>query len=204
MRSSRLSEPVLPLHILSGRVLPRAARRFPEEYHRPVAGPRGSTETTIVNPACVFGRHACDLASRLPRVRVIATDIDPRWERLYRLVRGRRIPDNYSFVKDNIFTPHLDVQPTAVAFFGACGTVSDGALDYAIDSRATHLMCRNCCHDNIGGNVATTKRSSNVNRFFRFKNWTFSRMRRKATYTGYYFSEKYTRTPIREVRPPRV
>ena len=155
---------------------------------------RGSTETTIVNPACVFGRHACDLASRLPRARVIATDIDPRWERMYRLVRGRRIPDNYSFVKDNIFTPHLDVQPTAVAFFGACGAVSDGALDYAIDSRATHLMCRTCCHDNIGGNVATTKRSSNVNRFFRFKNWTFGRMRRKATYAGYYFSDKYTRS----------
>ena len=24
-------------------------------------------ETTIVNPACVFGRHACHLAARLPR-----------------------------------------------------------------------------------------------------------------------------------------
>ena len=25
-------------------------------------------ETTVVNPACVFGRHACQLARRLPRV----------------------------------------------------------------------------------------------------------------------------------------
>ena len=34
------------------------------------------SETTIVNPACVFGRHACHLATRLPHVKVIATDID--------------------------------------------------------------------------------------------------------------------------------
>jgi len=31
--------------------------------------------TTLVNPACVFGRHACHLAARLPHITVIATDI---------------------------------------------------------------------------------------------------------------------------------
>ncbi|MGD1019434.1 MAG: hypothetical protein ABSA12_08955 [Verrucomicrobiia bacterium] len=155
---------------------------------------RGSTETTVVNPACVFGRHACDLASRLPRVRVIGTDIDPRWNRMYRLVRGRRIPDNCSFVTDDIFAPHVDVQPTAVVFFGACGAVSDAAMDYAIDSRATYLMCRTCCHDNIGGNVAITQRRGSVNRVFRFKNWAYGRMKRKTRYAGYYFSDKYTRS----------
>ena len=41
-------------------------------------------ETTIVNPACVFGRHACHLAARLPRAMVIATDIDPRYFQSYR------------------------------------------------------------------------------------------------------------------------
>jgi hypothetical protein len=51
---------------------------------RMLAG-RGSVETSIVNAACVFGRHACLLATRLPEARVIATDIDPRWDRLYRL-----------------------------------------------------------------------------------------------------------------------
>jgi hypothetical protein len=152
-----------------------------------------SADTTIVNPACVFGRHACDLASRLTRVRVIGTDIEPGWNRIYRLVRGSRIPDNYSFVKDNVFAPLLDVQPTAVVFFGACGAVSDGALDYAINSRAKYLMCRTCCHDNIGGNVSIVKRLNNINRFFRIKNWAFGRMRSKAKYDGYYFSDKYSR-----------
>jgi len=153
----------------------------------------GSADTSIVNPACVFGRHACDLASRLPHARVIATDIDPHWERLYRLARVGRMPANYSFVQDNIFTPHRGIRPTAVVFFGACGAVSDAALDYAIDSNATYVVCRTCCHDNIGGNVAVTKRPNNLNRFFRLKNWAYGRMKWKARYAGYYFSDKYRR-----------
>ncbi|MDH4156904.1 MAG: hypothetical protein OEW00_06470 [candidate division Zixibacteria bacterium] len=151
-----------------------------------------SVDTVIVNPACVFGRHACDLASRLPRVRVLGTDIDPGWDRIYRLVRGFRIPDNYSFVKDDVFAPLLAVQPTAVVFFGACGAVTDGALDYAINSQARYLMCRTCCHDNIGGNISVIKRFNSVNRFFRFKNWAYGRMRSRAKYAGYYFSDKYS------------
>jgi hypothetical protein len=152
-----------------------------------------SAATTIVNPACVFGRHACYLASQLPHSRVIGTDIEPIWNRIYRFVRGFQLPDNYSFVKDDVFVPQLDVQPTAVAFFGACGAVSDGAMDYAINSGARYLMCRTCCHDNIGGNVSVIKRFNSVNRFFRFKNWAYGRMKTRAKYAGYYFSDKYSR-----------
>jgi hypothetical protein len=152
-----------------------------------------STNTIIVNPACVFGRHACDLASRLPLVRVIGTDIDPGWDRIYRFVKRSRIPDNYSFIKDDIFTPHLKVPASAVVFFGACGAVTDGALDYAITTRTRYIMCRTCCHDNIGGNVSVIKRFNSVNRFFRFKNWAFARMKRRAKYAGHYFSDKYPR-----------
>jgi hypothetical protein len=152
-----------------------------------------SVGTTIVNPACVFGRHACALASRLEHCRVIGTDIDPRWYRYYKLVRGRRIPDNYRFVKDNIFDPYVDVKAAAVVFFGACGAVTDGAIDYAVALEAPLVMCRTCCHDNIGGNLEIVKRFNPVNRFFRFKNWAYGRMRGKARYRSYYFSEKYAR-----------
>ena len=155
---------------------------------------RDGAETTIVNPACVFGRHACDLASRLASSKVIGTDIDRKWSRIYHRVRGRRIPANYSFVKDNVFDSRLDVDPTAVVFFGACGSVSDGAIDLAVGSNAPHLMFRTCCHDNIGGNVEITKRFNPINWFFKYKNWAFDRMRQRASYAGFYFSDRYVRT----------
>jgi len=148
-------------------------------------------ETIIVNPACVFGRHACHLATRLPHVRVIATDIDPRCFQMYRVLTLGSLPWNFIFTKDNIFAPRLEVQPTAVVFFGACGSVSDGALDYAIASGAKYVMCRTCCHDNIGGNVAITARPSSVNRFFRFKNRVYDHMRNKPKYAGFFFSADY-------------
>jgi hypothetical protein len=148
-------------------------------------------ETTIVNPACVFARHACHLAARLPRVKVIGTDIDPRWFQLYRVRRLGRLPGNFTFVKDNIFAPRLEAQPAAVVFFGACGAVSDGALDYAIASGARYLICRTCCHENIGGNVAVTARPNAVNRFFRFKNWAYGRVKKNPKYAGFYFSSNY-------------
>jgi hypothetical protein len=151
----------------------------------------GSTKTTIVNPACVFGRHACDLASRMPKSRVIGTDIYPPYYRAYRLAKAFHLPDNYSFVKDNIFSPQLDVAPTAVVFFGACGSVTDGAIDYGIGSRAKYLMFRTCCHDNIGGNITVVKRPNAVNLFFRLKNWGYGRMRHQEKYAEFYFSEKY-------------
>ena len=148
-------------------------------------------DAVIVNPACVFGRHACNLASRLGQLRIICTDIDPNWFRVYRRLRLRRLPANLTFAKDNIFDPRLNVKPTAVVFFGACGSVSDGAIDYAVRSRSPYLMCRTCCHDNIGGNTDIVRRATFLNRFFRFKNWAYGRMREKARYAGFYFSDMY-------------
>jgi hypothetical protein len=149
-------------------------------------------ETTIVNPACVFGRHACHLAARLPHVTVIATDIYPRCFQIYRVLRLGWLPGNFSFVKDDIFAPRLQIQPTAVVFFGACGAVSDGALDYAIASGARYVMCRTCCHDNIGGNVAVAAQPNPLNRILRFKNWAYDRVRKSPKYTGHYFSPSYS------------
>jgi len=149
-------------------------------------------EMAIVNPACVFGRHACHLAARLPHVKVIGTDIYPRSFQMYRVLRLGSLPGNFTFVKDNIFTPRLDVHPTAVVFFGACGALSDAALDYAIASGAKCVMCRTCCHDNIGGNVTVTARPNLVNRLFRFKNWVYDRIRKAPKYTGHYFSPSYS------------
>ena len=149
-------------------------------------------ETTIVNLACVFGRHACHLAMRLPHATVIATDLYPRSFRTYRALRLGRLPENVTFVKDNVFAPRLQAQPTAVVFFGACGALSDGALDYAIASGAKYVMCRTCCHDNIGGNVTVTARPNPVNRLFRFKNWAYDRVRKAPKYAGFFFSPTYT------------
>jgi len=149
-------------------------------------------ETIIVNPACVFGRHACHLATRLPHVKVVGVDIDPRWFQMFRVLKLGSLPRNFTFVKDSIFAPRLDVRPTAVVFFGACGAVSDGALDYAIGSGAKFVMCRTCCHENIGGNVTVTARPNTMNRFFRLKNRVYDRMRKRPRYAGFYFSPSYT------------
>jgi hypothetical protein len=92
--------------------------------------------------------------------------------------------------------PVSDVQHepavSALVFFGACGAVSHGALDYAIESGARYVMGRTCCHDNIGGNVIVTARCNQVNRFFRFKNRIYSQMRKMRVFEGYYFSDRYT------------
>jgi hypothetical protein len=146
---------------------------------------------TIVNPACVFGRHARDLASRLAHFKVIATDIDPMFNWLYEQVLRRRNPDNYEFARDDIFNPTLKSAPTAVVFFGACGSVSDGAMDYAIETNCPYLICRTCCHDNIGGNTTITKRFNALNWAFRFKNRVYAKRREKGR--GDYFSHKYSR-----------
>jgi hypothetical protein len=154
-------------------------------------GGRGG-EMTIVNPACVFGRHARQLAAGLPHVRVLAADIYPRGFQLYRAFRLGNMPENITFLKDNIFAPRLDAQPTAVVFFGACGSLSDGALDYAIASGAKWVMGRTCCHENIGGNVTITARPNPLNRLFRFKNWAYERVKKTPKYTGHYFSPDYS------------
>lgn len=157
-------------------------------------GARGSVETTVVNAACVFGRHACRLAARLPEARVFGTDIDPRWDRLYRLWRGWHFPPNYRFVQDDVFRPGFGVRPTALVFFGACGALSDAAMDYAVDAGADYLMCRTCCHDNIGGNLVVTPRFNYMNVFFRVKNRAYGRLLGKPKYAGYYFSPAYGRS----------
>ncbi len=146
----------------------------------------------IVNPACVIGRHTRDLASRLPHFRVIGTDIDPKGNCTYEHLL-RRNPGNFKFIKDNIFDPQLNVTPTAVVFFGACGSLSDGAIDYAIESKSPYLMCRTCCHNIIGGNIQIIKRSNFMNWFFRFYNRSLSRMLQKEKYAGFYFSDKYSK-----------
>ena len=155
-----------------------------------VAGPETAGKT-IVNPACVFGRHARDLASRLGHFKVIATDIDRRFNWLYDRIVWSRKPGNYHFVQDDIFNPRLKAAPTAVVFFGACGSISDGAIDYAIESGCPYLICRTCCHDNIGGNTTITKRFNVLNWAFRLKNVAYARRRCKGG--GDYFSPKYTR-----------
>jgi hypothetical protein len=155
---------------------------------------RDPSEITIVNPACTFGRHAFQLAARLPQAKIFGTDIEMRWHRLYRLVRWRHLPDNCTFARDNMFDPQLHARPTAVVFFGACGSVTDAAIDYAIGAAAPYLLCRTCCHDNIGGNTLVKKRNTNVNRFFRWKNREFRRMLRSGKWPDYYFSDKYDRS----------
>ncbi len=149
-----------------------------------------SPDNIIVNPVCVFGRHARDVASRLRHFKVTATDIDPRFNWLYEHVLIRRNPDNYEFTPDDIFNPKLKAAPTAVIFFGACGSLSDAAMDYALETACPYLICRTCCHDNIGGNTTITKKFSALNLAFRQKNLVYARMREKAT--GEYFSQKYS------------
>jgi hypothetical protein len=142
----------------------------------------------IVNPAAVEGRQARHLARELPQFEIIGSDIDPRWDPLYRRL-SLRSQKNYSFVQENIFEPDLERRPVAVVFFGACGSVSDGAIDYGIAVKSPFMIFRTCCHDNICGNVEIVKRWSMINRYFAFKNWVYSMCKKKNN--GFYFSDTY-------------
>ena len=150
---------------------------------------RLSANPIIVNPVCVIGRHARDLASRLKHVKVIATDIDPAPNWLYEYILRRHNPANFEFRQDNIFSPKLEATPTAVVFFGACGSISDGAMDYAIASNSPYLICRTCCHGNISGNTRTVRRFTALNWTFRLKNYVYSKARKMKK--DFYFSDKY-------------
>ena len=147
----------------------------------------------ILNPATVFGRHARAVARELPDYEVLGTDIFSLWYRLYRCTCFWRFfgLGNFRFVRENIFRPDLQRSPAAVAFWGACGSVTDGCMDYAIATAAPFLICRSCCHDNIGGNTEVVKRSSPINAFFRWKNHEFAKMKRKERWKDFYFSEGY-------------
>ena len=147
----------------------------------------------IINPAAVDGRHARWLAHKLPAHEVVGTDIDPLGDRLYRFVSSWKYPKlkNYRFVRESIFEPDLERRPTAVIFFGACGSLTDGCMDYAIAVDAPFLICRSCCHDNIGGNTDIVRRPRPVNWFFALKNWGYAQL--KQSRKGYYFSDRYAR-----------
>ena len=155
--------------------------------------PRQKVETRlIVNPATVAGMHARRLAHRLPDYEVVGTDIDARWNSLYRYVlfwKYRHL-NNYQFVQESIFEPNLDRRPAVVVFFGACGSVTDACMDYAVAVNSPLLICRSCCHDNIGGNTEIVRRRGRpVNDFFAWKNWWFARHKKKRN--GFYFSSRY-------------
>ena len=146
----------------------------------------------IVNPVTVAGMHARRLAHQLPACEVVATDIDPRWDRLYRFVlfwKYRNLK-NFRFVRESIFDPDLTRRPVVVAFFGACGCLTDACMDYAIAVNAPLLICRSCCHDNIGGNTEIVRRVGRpVNDFFAWKNYWFAKYKKKGK--GFYFSDRY-------------
>jgi hypothetical protein len=152
-----------------------------------------STRRLIVNPATVFGRHARWLARHLPSHEVIGTDIDPTWNRLYHLLGFWKVPalSNYRFVQENVFEPEVRQDTAVVTFFGACGSVTDGCMDLAIGSGSPFLICRSCCHDNIGGNAEIVRRSTPINTVFALKNQALKRALRKEKYRGFYVSDRY-------------
>jgi hypothetical protein len=146
----------------------------------------------IVNPATFLGRHARWLARRMPAYEVLGTDIDPNWDRLYRLACfwAYRGPANHRFEREDVFEADLEPRPAAVTFFGACGSVTDGGMDYAIATASPFLICRSCCHDNIGGNTRIVRRPGLHNAFFAWKNRVADRNRPKPKYAGFYVSDR--------------
>jgi len=144
---------------------------------------------TIVNPVCVWGRHARELARCLPEYKVIATDIRSEMDRLLSRAPFVKTPANYEFQQDDVFQPTLQTKPTALVFFGACGSLSDAAMDYALAAEADYVICRTCCHENIGANTKIVKRFNLLNLLFRLKNAVYAYKRTQQT--GEYFSPKY-------------
>ena len=142
----------------------------------------------IVNPATVEGRQAMYLARDLPDYEIIGTDIDARWEALYRRV-CMKSQKNFRFVQESIFEPDSGRIPAAVVFFGACGSVSDGAIDYGVEVESPFLIFRTCCHENISGNLEIVKKWSMLNRYIAMKNWQFSKYKKRNN--GFYFTDKY-------------
>jgi hypothetical protein len=100
-----------------------------------------------------------------------------------------KTPANYKFQQDDVFQPTLHSRPAAVVFFGACGSLSDAAMDYALEAEAGHVICRTCCHDNIGANTEITKQFNLLNLLFRLKNRVYAYKCKQKT--GEYFSPKY-------------
>jgi hypothetical protein len=186
-------------------VQPWTRRTIRWEYHRGrrdayltrliIAALEGLDEGSrlIVNPAAVFGRHARSIARGLPDREVVGTDIEPLWNRIYRVVSAWKYPAlrNYSFKRENIFEPDMDVRPVAVTFFGACGEVTDACMSYAVHLRSPFLVCRSCCHENIAGNTRVVRRPGALNAIFRLKNRSADFWRDRDMYPGYYRHERF-------------
>jgi hypothetical protein len=145
----------------------------------------------VINPVADFGTHAMAIARALPDREVLATDIDANLNRccsiLYRITR--RTQRNYTFSRESIFSPGYGRHPCAVVFFGACGSLTDAAMDYAIAEAAPLLMCRACCHESIGRCTDLAKHSTFLNYVFRMKNLVYNIY--KARNRGWYFSSNY-------------
>jgi len=152
----------------------------------------GSQGGLIVNPVCVWGRHSRDLARRLAGFTVIGTDINPRFDRFYNRLPRSKTPSNYEFKKDDIFNPKVQGAPAAVVSFGACASLSDAAMDYAIGSHCPLLACRACCHVYVGGNTDIVKRPNLLNRVLRFQSFILAKRLGKLKAKGHYFSARYS------------
>lgn len=141
----------------------------------------------ILNPCCVFARHAREIAERLPMADIVATDIDPRWERLFRFFRAARFKRdsaNFNFRVENAYEARAPASALAICFFGACGSLTDAALRLAINSQANFVVGRACCHENIGMNTEMSTRSPTIwNLGHRIKNQVY---RHYATKRGFY------------------
>ena len=149
----------------------------------------------ISNPATTFSRHAMALARELPDYEVVATDIDVKPYQLYRLFKSLRYPrlPNFRYEIENVFDPNLDRRPRVVTFFGACGAVTDGCMDYAIRVESPFLICRSCCHECIGGNTDIVRRPSWMWFGFYAKNLSMKWIERTFPGTGFYFSDRHER-----------
>jgi len=144
----------------------------------------------IVNLAAVYGRNAKLLARSLPQFEVLATDIDPRPNAVISFFS--KTPKNYRFLPENIYQPNINLRPCIVVFFGACGSLTDASMQYAIDVNSPFIICRSCCHDNTGGNTKLVKRWTVTNCFASLKNIKFLYYSKKTP--GSYFCDRYGKT----------
>jgi hypothetical protein len=147
----------------------------------------------VQNPCAVFGRHARDLARALPGASILASDMDPTWERIFGLwerATGQHSPPNYHFETASVYELPPMQAPDMVAVFGACGSLADGVLDQAVRSEAKHVVVRACCHENLGMNTELSTRAFTLWHLgHRLKNLVFSAQHRKK---GYYGHERFT------------
>ena len=153
----------------------------------------------IVNPATVFGRHARELSHDLPTFEVLGTDIDSTWDFLYGIASHRKYAGlkNYRFARENIFLPNMEREPAVVTFFGACGSLTDGCIDYALALNTPFVICRSCCHENIADNTVIVRRPGLLNFFWSMKNGTmglFMKMRPSFSFSGPYLKDSYPRS----------